>query len=345
MDFRQFERVKTAIGKADAEQCIELESLVRTVAARRQGEIVIARKVQAVEQARLCPCCGHTDVVKHGMDAAGRQRFRCRKGADGGCGKTFNALTGTPFARMRKPEKWADYARLMDGFLSLDKIVETGIGITRHTAWRWRHRMLKVQALLQSDQVSGVVEADETFFRSSYKGHRGWKQGKPPENRPPRYRGGKAVKPGLSGELVPVLTAVDRANGVVEVILPNRSGIAAALDGRIAEGSVVCSDGLKAYVNAAVKQRSEHRRILPPRNDWLTKAVGGKPRREGPSRAGPRERPSPAAEDVHQSRDSRRIDEIPSELPRLGAGHATSWICAAGPLGAGGGGLKSPYVP
>ena len=105
--------------------------------------------------------------------------------------------------------------------------------------------MLAAQAAIQSAQVEGVIEADETFFRSWYKGHRGWKNGAPPENRPPRYRGGKAMKPGLSGEQVPVLTAVDRAGGVVEAVLRDRTGIVPALDGRVGRGSVVCSDGLK----------------------------------------------------------------------------------------------------
>ncbi|TRL35540.1 IS1595 family transposase [Methylosinus sporium] len=281
MESRQFERLKAAIVQADAEQCVELEALVRQVAARRHGEIALVRKTKAVDETRRCPHCGHTDVVKHGFDKAGRFRFRCRKGADEGCGKTFNALTGTPFARMRMPEKWADYARLMERFTSINKIAESGIGISHHTAWRWRHRMLAVQAMLQSDQVSGVVEADEVFFRTSYKGSRGWKQGKPPENRPARYRGGKAVAAGLSGEQVPVLTAVDSAGGVIEAVLRDRSGIVPALEGRIARGSVVCSDGLKQYVKAAVSQGSEHRRIEPPRKDWLAKAVGGKPRRPG----------------------------------------------------------------
>jgi hypothetical protein len=81
--------------------------------------------------------------------------------------------------------------------------------------------------------------------------------------------------------MYPVLTAVDRAGGVVEAVLRDRSGIVQALDGRIAPGSVVCSDGLKSYVTAAVSQSSEHRRIIPPRTDWLAKAKGGKPRREG----------------------------------------------------------------
>jgi transposase-like protein len=281
VDERRFSRLEAAVEQVDAGQCIELEALVRQVAARREGEIAVARKVQSIDNVRRCACCGHGDVVKHGLDNAGRQRFRCRKGADGGCGKTFNALTGTPFARMRMPEKWAGYARLMDGFLSLDKVVETGIGISRHTAWRWRHRMLAAQVALQSDKVSGVVETDETFFRTSYKGHRGWKRGAPPETRPARRRGGKALSAGMSGELVPVLTAVDRAGGIVEAVLRDRSCIVPALDGRIAEGSVVCSDGLKAYVAVAVKHGSEHRRIFPPRKDWLAKAVGEKPRRKG----------------------------------------------------------------
>jgi len=139
----------------------------------------------------------------------------------------------------------------------------------------WRPRSL------QSDKVSGIVEADEIFFRSSYKGHRGWKQHNPPENRPPRYRGGRALSAGLSGEQIPVLTAVDRADGIVEAVLSKRSDIVAALDGRIADGSVICSDGLKDYVKVAVNHRSEHRRIMPPRKDWLSKAIGFKPRQKG----------------------------------------------------------------
>lgn len=275
-----FERLKAEVVQVTADQCVELESLVKQVVARRQGEVALARRVKVLDESRRCPCCGHTDVVKHGYDKAGRQRFRCRKGPGGGCSRTYNALTGTPFARMRKPELWAEYARLMNGFMSLDKIVETGIDISRHTAWRWRHRMLRTQVAIQANKVEGVVEADETFFRTAYKGTLEWKRGKPPENRPPRYRGGPALKPGLSGEQVPVLTAVDRAGGVVEAVLRDRSGITEALDGRVGEGSVVCSDGLKAYVQVAVKHGSEHRRISPPKKTWLSKIMGGKPRRK-----------------------------------------------------------------
>lgn len=268
MDERRFEKLKAAVAQVDAEQCVELEVLVKQVAARRQGEIAVARRVKAREEGRCCPRCGHHDVVLHGRDKAGRQRFRCRRSADGGCGRTFNALTGTPFSRMRMPAKWAAYARLLDGFMSIDDIVETGIGISRLTAWRWRHRMLRAQVALQAAQVEGVIEADETFFRTSYKGDRSWKRGA----RRRTARRGPALAPGLSGEQVPVLTALDRSGGVIEAVLADRAGIATALNGLVAEGSVVCSDELKAYVEVAVRHGSEHRCIEPPRKDWVAEA-------------------------------------------------------------------------
>jgi len=58
---------------------------------------------------RRCPHCGAVGVVKHGLDDNGQQRFRCRPPL--GC--TFNALTGTPLARMRKPEIWLAYAEAL----------------------------------------------------------------------------------------------------------------------------------------------------------------------------------------------------------------------------------------
>jgi hypothetical protein len=206
--------------------------------------------------------------------------FRCRNQK---CGKSFNPLTGTPFARMRKPEKWSQYVDLMVQHRSLDQIVASGIGISRLTAWRWRHRLLQLPTLTQSPKIGGIIEVDETFFRGSYKGSRGWKLGKPPENRRPRYRGEAAVSAGLSGELIPVLTALDRSSGIVEQVLTARTDhvIEAALKGRIAEESMICSDGFAAYPRIALKAGCEHRRIGMPKKSWLKKILGGKPRQPG----------------------------------------------------------------
>jgi hypothetical protein len=89
-------------------------------------------------------------------------------------------------------------------------------------------------------------------------------KGKPPENRAARPRAWGATKRGLSSDQVPVLTALDNAGGVYETILSSLTNIEAALDGRIAAGSVLCSDGAHAYVKAAVKAGAEHRRVIVP---------------------------------------------------------------------------------
>ncbi len=65
-----------------------------------------APAVRRVVEARLadaphCPHCGHDSVVRWGI-AGGWQRYRC-----GACQATFNALTGTPLARLRRPAQWA----------------------------------------------------------------------------------------------------------------------------------------------------------------------------------------------------------------------------------------------
>ena len=287
MDDLEFERLKASVAdQLNPAQCLDLSELLRRLARARLGDVAIERRTQMILESRRCSYCGHTDVVKHGRDGNGRQRFRCRSGIteEGeivGCGRTFNGLTNTVLARMRKPDRWMALAATMGAHKSISKVVASGVGVSRPTAWQWRHRLLAIQSIIEPGQIGGVVEADETLFRTSYKGSRGWKRGTPPENRPPRYQGGAALKPSLSGEQVPVVTAVDRSGGSVERVLPSRAGIAASLVEKIEQGSVVCSDGLGAYVDVAVQSGSEHRRINQPRKDWLAKAIGGKPSNAG----------------------------------------------------------------
>ena len=58
-------------------------------------------------EAQGCPHCGGRDIVGWGR-ANTLARYRCK-----GCGRTFNALTKTPMARLRKKEQWLDHAKAM----------------------------------------------------------------------------------------------------------------------------------------------------------------------------------------------------------------------------------------
>jgi hypothetical protein len=167
-------------------------------------------------------------------------------------------------ARARKPEKWGEYLDCMTDHMPLRTIVASGIGVHLVTAWRWRHRFLKAAANDNASVLSGVVEADTTFFRRSFKGSRDLNKGNPPKSQAVLVRGGGAVKLGLSLRNVPVLTAIDSGGGVVEAILPSMTEIEAALDGRIAAGSVLCSHEIAAYFNIAERSDAQHFVVLDP---------------------------------------------------------------------------------
>jgi transposase-like protein len=101
---------------------------------------------------RRCPHCGHGASVGCGQ-ADGLRRFRCK-----GCGRSFNALTGTPLARLRKKECWLDFGRsLSEGETVVASAERCGVAVS--TAFRWRHRFLTAPAA--SPILTGIVEADD----------------------------------------------------------------------------------------------------------------------------------------------------------------------------------------
>ena len=107
--------------------------------------------------AQGCPHCAGREVVGWGR-SDGLLRFRCKA-----CGRTFNALTKTPMAHLRKKEKWLEHARAMIEGKSLAKTAAL-CGVHPTTAFRWRHRFLRAPASDKPRGLRGIVEADETFI-------------------------------------------------------------------------------------------------------------------------------------------------------------------------------------
>lgn len=207
---------------------------------------VIERCVSVVP---VCPHCAAESVVKNGA-ADGLQRYKCRA-----CHKTFNALTGSPLARLRMKGKWLEQTAVLRDGLSLTKVSER-IGVSRPTAFRWRHRFLALPKTVQAQTLIGIAEADETYFLHSRKGQRGL-------DRKGRKRGGKAQKRGLSSEQVPVLVARDRAGSTSDFILgaDDATHIATALQPILAKDAILCTDGSKALAAAARSIGVAHRPV------------------------------------------------------------------------------------
>lgn len=153
----------------------------------------------------LCPHCGSEHVVRNGS-ASGLQRYKCCD-----CRRTFNALTGTPLARLRHKTKWLAQAELLRNGVTITQAAQQ-LKVARSTAFRWRRRFMAAPKTIQAQSLVGIAEADETFFLHSRKGQRGL-------NRKPPRRGGSATQRGLSKEQVPVLVARDHSAATANFIL------------------------------------------------------------------------------------------------------------------------------
>ncbi len=170
--------------------------------------------------AQGCPHCAGREIVGWGR-SDGLLRYRCKS-----CRRTFNALTKTPMAHLRKKEKWLDHARAMIEGKSLAKTAAL-CGVHPTTAFRWRHRFLRAPSVNKPRTVRGIVEADETFLLESFKGRRS------DLPRTARKRGGKARHPGPYQDSIPVLVARDRKGATFDAVLPQvtSAAIGAALAG------------------------------------------------------------------------------------------------------------------
>ena len=99
---------------------------------------------------RTCPHCCSPQLVKNGS-ANGLQRFKCRQ-----CARTFNALTGTPLARLHLRDKWMGQAQVLSEGLSLNQVA-LRLGVAQSTAFRWRHRFLACPSNQQARQLVWVL--------------------------------------------------------------------------------------------------------------------------------------------------------------------------------------------
>jgi transposase-like protein len=193
-----------------------------------------------IEQAahgRPCPHCGGCRVHRCGQ-ASGLQRLRCVA-----CRRSYNALTGTPLARLRKRGHWLTYLQCVLDSRSVRAAADL-TGVHRTTSFRWRHRFVPGAARGRPPTLGAIVEADETYLLESQKGSRDMQ-------RPPRTRAGKAQRRGISGEHDCLLVARDRTGQTLDFHTGrgpvSAVELASCLGGVLPVDGLLISDGALAY--------------------------------------------------------------------------------------------------
>ena len=213
---------------------------------RSEGAASKAAIELGVDEARRCPRCSSEGAVSRGM-ARGLRRYQCK-----GCGRTFNALSGTPLSGLHHKERWLSFgASLAKG--ETVKASAARCDVAASTAFRWRHRVsgggTKRFGGAQGDRGSG----------------RDLRPGEPEGRAPAGAQGtaagrGKAKKRGLSREQVPVLMAADRSGTTVSAVLPkvDAAALTAALDPVVAKDALLVSDGGASYPPCAAALGAGH---------------------------------------------------------------------------------------
>ncbi|WP_165390738.1 IS1595 family transposase [Pseudoduganella lutea] len=209
------------------------------------------RLIEEAAGKRPCPRCGGTRCHRSGH-ANGLQRYRCIA-----CRRSFNALTGTPLARLRLRDKWLPYFLCLIESRTVRKAAER-VDVAKSTSFRWRHRFVAAVRRELRPTLSGIVEADETYHLESQKGSRHL-------DRRPRKRGGKASKRGISKEFDCILVARDRTRQTCEFVT-GRGAVSASqlsehLKPVLALDILLISDAARAYATFARQAGITHEAV------------------------------------------------------------------------------------
>lgn len=205
-----------------------------------------------IENDYRCVHCQSPKIIKFGQ-RSGLTRYRCKS-----CSKTFNALTGTPLAHLRKKELWLRFADSLIASVSVRKSAEK-IKVNLKTTFNWRHHFLRNFHSMEDSLLSGIIEADETFFRQSMKGSKKL-------NRVPRKRGEPAPQRGLSKAHVSVVVLCDR-NGQEADYITGLGPVGAAwldrfLTPHIEADALLVTDKASSFGAFSKHQAIKHKTII-----------------------------------------------------------------------------------
>lgn len=273
MDVKELKQTLPTLSRSELESLRDdLECMLSTESAGSFEHVIDDRRFSAGAQ---CPHCQGIHVSRDGK-VRGKQRYICMD-----CHKTFGSTTNSIVAYTKKDlSVWQEYIRCMVNRLPLRACAER-CDITLDTAFNWRHKILQALAAVDHEPLSGIVEADETYFPDNFKGNRNAIRNmkKNPgnqsddhdvSNNTPAYkqhresghkhsRGKSTSKRGLSRQKICVPCAIDR-NGRVRGLAAGRGKVKTeylhtAYDGHIAGSSTLVTDKDASDRNFAAANR------------------------------------------------------------------------------------------
>lgn len=218
-----------------------------------------------IDKGLYCSHCDSSDVVKYGKYKLGH-RYKCKT-----CSKTFSSFTGTIAHGLHDKQKLKQYLYYMLNGYSLRKI-SFEMDICLKTSFDWRHKILSGLNTVSNQRMSGVVEADETFFLNSNKGNKSLQ-------RTSRKRGGVASKKGINKDHVTVMTVFERSSKMfVNTVVCKGRLTKKAIEKGVGQWlskteTILCSDSHKSFEGFAMDNELTHKRIFVRRKEYVKERI------------------------------------------------------------------------
>ena len=199
------------------EQIIQIEKFIN----KTNKQPFISKTLEIESNKLKCAHCPSYNKVKWGI-RNGLQRYKCKN-----CKKTFNSLSNTPLARLRKKEQWIKYAACINKSYTVRKSAKI-CNVNKNTTFKWRHRFLKSYNFITPKKLIGIIESHNTFFV------------KPPNGK--KYYPIKNINI-ENKEIIQILYFRDRRNYTLEQIINNQfSLLKERYKHIITKDSLICSN-------------------------------------------------------------------------------------------------------
>lgn len=171
MEHRKFGKLVDQLKEPTAAQA---EEVVAALQRRGDGDAVRQIIEQRVSEARKCPRRGAAHIRRYGMEH-GLQRYRCV-----GCGRTFNALTGTPLARLRSTRSLA--LGMISPFLDANVLYPTTLRSvllelgrskvfrilwSEHEHQEWMRALQREHPRIQASRITRMRELMEAYVENA----------------------------------------------------------------------------------------------------------------------------------------------------------------------------------
>ena len=233
---------------------------LKTIIKNFDDKKMVANLLETSYEKVVCPHCGEDKYYKWGRQND-LQRYKCKE-----CNRTFNCLSKTPLARLRKKGRWLNYSKCLAEGLTVRYSGEL-CGVSKTTSFRWRHRFLVGSNEYKTTELNGIVETIDFTIPKNYKGSRNIPK-------PFRHKKGEDKLSGIYDN-VSILFSRDRNRNMYDSVVEKLSvnSLRDNLKYILAKDSLFCSINSNLYRDFIKISKRRHGYIDIEKGEYVKKDI------------------------------------------------------------------------